>query len=206
MESPAVSPASRSSYQMYRAKLSINAVVIEKSFGGGKSEDTTGAGINNLFKGLSITADEIIEKLNELLKTALPNGVQSLKPEEVTPEATATKIVNGVTAFFDNFAERNPELEGEELINAFMKEVRSGVQQGYDDAFQTLEGLGAFGFEGVKEGVQQTKVLIEEKLAAFEKAKRQEMGLDSGDVASEVKADVSSQLLSQAGKRITVVA
>ncbi len=195
------------SYYYYReTKLSMNAMVIETSFGGGGAEDRNDASINSVFKGLSVTANEIIDKLNELLKSKIPNGIQSLKPEEVTPEATADKIVTGVTALFDTYAKQNPDLEGEELLNSFMEQVRSGVKMGYDDACSTLEGLGAFQFDGVKDGVQKTMELIEKKLQAFEAAKRQEMGLDPQSVAQTVQSNVSSGLLAQAGAQVNVVA
>lgn len=194
------------SYNYYReTKLSMNALVIETSFGG-NSEDTNDASINSLFKGLSVTANEIVNKLNELLKSKLPNGIQSLKPEEVTPEATADKIVTGVTGLFDTYAQQHPDLKGEELLNSFMKEVHSGVKKGYDDAYSTLDDLGAFQFDGVKDGVQKTMDLIEKKLQAFEAAKRQEMGLDAQNVAQTVESNVSSGLLAQAGAQVNVVA
>ena len=205
MESPAVSPSqSSASFKIYKAKISIDAVVIGNMGRRGR-DDTSETGINSVFKGLSITAQNVVDKINELLKAKLPNGVQSLKPEDVTPEATATKIVTGVTSLFEGYAKSHPELSGEELLTSFMDKVRSGVQQGYDDAVQTLEGLGAFEFDGVRDGVEETRGLIEEKLQAFESAKRKEMGLDA-DAAAGVKSDVSSALGTQAGKQISIVA
>ena len=122
----------------------------------------------------------------------------------MTPDATAERIVSGVTAFFDAYAKQNPDLEGEELIESFMKEVRSGVDKGYDEAFKILEDLGAFEFDGVKDGVQQTKALIESKLQAWESAKRKELGLETQDTASQVSSEASSGLLAQAANQVSV--
>lgn len=93
------------------------------------------------FIKLSLTSKEIVDKINEQLKISLPEGVQSLKPEDVTPEATADRIVFGVTAFFDVYAKQKKNLSGDELVDSFVSEVTRGVGQGYEDAFKFLKEL-----------------------------------------------------------------
>jgi hypothetical protein len=183
------------SYTHFEADL----VVIQKTLLESPGSDSSSASIDDLYKGLSISADKIIEKLNELLKKDLPDGIQSLKPEEVTPEATADRIVTGVTGFFEVFAKQNSDLSPEALLEKFMSEVRKGVDAGYDDASQILDNLGAFQFDGVKDGIEKTKGLIEEKLKAFETQKRQDLGLDP-KVDAQAVADVTKgEILKQAG-------
>lgn len=80
-----------------------------------------------------------------------------------------------------------------------MSEIRKGIDQGYSEAFSILEGLGAFNFEGVLEGVETTKQLIEEKLIAYEAQKREELGLDPISVKEKVSSSVENEVLSQAG-------
>lgn len=164
-----------------------------------RNHDSVSLDFQELYKSLSVTARKVIDKLNELLKNDLPNGIQSLNPADVTAEATADRIVRGATAFFDAFAKQNPNLAGEELLNKFMDTIRGGIQSGYDDAYSTLEGLGAFEFEGVREGVEQTRTLIDGKLASFEKAKRKELGLDSDDAQATVSGETKNSLIAQAG-------
>ncbi len=184
----------------FNAKIEINAVILEKSLG---TQDSVDLNFSELYKGLTGTAKSIVDKINELLKAKLPDGVQSLNPSEVTPEATADRIVKGSTAFFDAYAKQNPTLSGDELINSFMEKIRSGVSKGYDDAFSTLEGLGAFSFEGVKEGVEKTKILIESKLKEFEASKRKELGVESP--TDNAAVETSSALLASAGNKINLV-
>lgn len=121
----------------------------------------------------ALTAREILARINEELKDELPEGVESLDPNDYTPEATADRIVAGVTAFFDVFARQNKELQGDELVDAFIETVKRGVQKGYDEAYKILEGIGAFEVEGVREGIEQTKILVESKLDAFAAEKKQ---------------------------------
>lgn len=150
---------------------------------------------------VKLTAQEIVDRLNALLKDILPEGLQSLKPEDTTPEATAERIVRGTTAFFDIYAKQHPELEGEELVESFMAAIRSGIDRGYSEAYDILEGLGAFEFEGVRDGVEQTKILIEQKLVAFEETMRKKF------VTQETTAEnTTEETLTLAGKRLSLAA
>ena len=175
----------------------VNSLMVG-TIGSGTGEDKVSVNFQDLYKSLSITAKAVVDKINEQLGEFLPNGVQSLKPEDVTPEATADRIVAGTTAFFDAYAKQHKNLEGEELIDSFMAEIRKGIGTGYDDAVNILEGLGAFNYDGVKDGIEKTKSLIEEKLIAFENLKRKELGLpvaesSKDEAASKTKNEVAAQ-------------
>ncbi|MBN8549981.1 MAG: DUF5610 domain-containing protein [Deltaproteobacteria bacterium] len=197
--SPASTQSSLISGTTSYTKYDSDLLVLQQTLDLSSSSDTSSASIDDLYKGLSISAQNIVDKLNELLKAKLPDGIQSLKPEEVTPEATAERIVSGVTGFFEVFAKQNPDLDPEELLAKFMSEVRKGVESGYNDAAKTLEDLGAFEFDGVKDGIEKTKSLIEEKLKAFESHKRQDLGLDPKVDAESVAEVTKQQVLQQAG-------
>ncbi len=191
------------SASVQKENYSADLLVLQASF---KSEtnDAASVGINfqDLYKGLSVSAKQMVDKINELLKAKVPNGVQSLSPSEVTPEATADRIVQGATSYFSVYSEQNPDLEGEDLIDSFMKTIRSGIDSGYSDAFNTLKGLGAFGVDGVQSGVEKTKSLIEEKLQKYEDSLRVQMGLEPkyASTAEDVTSDTTAtEVLKQAG-------
>lgn len=207
-ETPKINPSSAFESGIPSAKAQETALIIQETVrleAGDKSD----INFQDLYKSLSITAQKIIDKLNELLKEKIPQGIQSLKPEDVTPEATADRIVTGTTAFFDVYTKQHPHLQTEELLNDFLDTVRGGIQSGYDDAVNILEGLGAFEFDGVKEGVEKTKRLIDEKLKAFEIAKRKEFGLPVDEPSVSTEAQVTetarSSVLTQAGASILQV-
>jgi hypothetical protein len=178
--------------------LAIESLSAGTTYG---SSDAAEVSFDDLYQGLSLSAQKIIDKINELLKTQLPDGVQSLKTEDVTPEATAERIVSTVTGLFSSYSKQHPELEGKDLLDGFMKEARDGVQQGYDDAFNILKGLGAFEYDGVQAGVEQTKTLIGNKLDAFEQKMLKELGIDTSTTA-QVSSQVSNQLLAQGGSGV----
>lgn len=172
-------------------KASLEATGSDAAQKRGKSERG-----ESLYNSLSLTARQIVDKINEQLKVALPEGVQSLSPEEVTPEATAERIVSGVTAFFEVYAKQNSNLSGDELVDSFISEVTRGVNQGYGDAVKILEGIGAFDVEGVRDGVERTRTLIDEKLATF--AEKKKLALSGSSAVEETKDGV----LTQAGAAI----
>ncbi len=173
---------------------SANALIVEKTLA---DTDTVNIDFKDKFKTLNLTAQEIVKKLNELLQSTLPEGIESLNPDQYTSEATSTRIVQGVTAFFGVFKGQHPDLSEEEALDKFMDTVKSGVQKGYDDAFGTLKGLGAFDIDGIQKGVEQTKILIDQKLDSFYQAKRKELGLESTESAT--KENVNNEVKKQAG-------
>ena len=183
-----------------QTKSQANALIVSTSLSdaSGTSQDASNFSlqVNDVYKGLSISTQEILAKLNEILKAKLPNGIESLKPEDVTPEKTANAIVGGISAFFAAYAKSNSDLAPEELVSRFFEAARKGVEQGYGDATTTLESLGAFEFSGVKDGVSKTKELLDQKLKELEAQKRRELGLDT---SSNVEKEVSDGVLAFAG-------
>jgi hypothetical protein len=180
----------------------------DNSQGGGGDAASVNLDFASIYKSLAIGTKQLIDKINEALGSAVPGGVQSLKPEDVTPDATATKIVQGIAGLFDTFAKQNANLSPEDLLNKFLDQAKKGIDQGFGDAQSTLENLGAFQVDGVKDGIDQTKQLIEQKLEAFADQKRKELGIDGGssDVSSQTSASTQSALLAQAGGSILSVA
>jgi len=120
----------------------------------------------DLSKSVEITAEQILSRINQALGPDY--AVKSAELSKYTPEATAQRIYDGVTALFSAFQRQNASLENDELIDSFMSTIRGGIQKGYSDALGILEAVGAFAVEGVKEGVEQTRILLESKLSNFE--------------------------------------
>jgi hypothetical protein len=153
--------------------------------------DKVDVGMNEVYKSLTILADKVVAKLNELLKDDVPGGIASLNPEDHTPEATAQRIVDGSTALFSVYAKQHPGVQGEELISGFMETIRGGIKSGYNDAAAALGDIGAFDIDGVQSGIEETMSLVEEKLKAFEDDYRKKNGLTT-DTTTEQPASSES--------------
>lgn len=143
--------------------------------------DSVSVGMKEVYKSLTVLADKVLAKLEEILKKDLPDGIASLKPEEHTPEATSQRIVDGTTALLAVYAKQHPELQGEELISSFMETIRGGIKTGYEDAMGILGSIGALDIGGVQAGIEETMKLVEEKLLAFEDQWRKDNGLTPKD-------------------------
>lgn len=80
-------------------KASLNYQVIQETFSN-DSGDAVNINLGDSGKALSLTADEIVSRLNELLKDKLPDGLQSTRAEDNTPEATADRIFKSISGLF----------------------------------------------------------------------------------------------------------
>ena len=133
------------------------------------NSDAVNIDLSDVYKGLTVLGQKVVSKLDEILAESGAGPVSSLDPEEHTPEKTADRIVNGVLGLIEAYARQNPELEDEDMLESFMGEVRKGIKQGYEEAVGILEAIGAFEIDGVREGIEETMRLVEEKLVDFEK-------------------------------------
>lgn len=132
---------------------------------------------------LRILYQEAVEQLNEMLAPEF--GANAISQERLdaqggmeywTPENTADRIVAGTTAFFEGFQKQNPGLEGEELIDAFLEKIGGGIEKGFSEATNILEGFGVY--EGsIKENAEKTNELVKQGLADFKQAQMEAMGL-----------------------------
>ncbi|MBE9398445.1 DUF5610 domain-containing protein [Pontibacterium sp. N1Y112] len=118
---------------------------------------------------LALVFKAATEKINEILEPdlgprALDNAVES--GLDVSPEATADRIVSLTTGLFSRFQEANPELQGSELVDHFTDVIGGGILQGFGEAREILDGLGAL-TDDVAGNIDQTYDLVVEKLEQF---------------------------------------
>jgi len=157
------------------------------------SNDRVNVSMKEVYKSLTVLSQKVLDRLQEILGDQLPEGLESLRPEDHTPEKTAQNIVDGATALMGVFARQHPELEGEELLSEFMKTIRGGISDGYGQAESILGDIGAFDIDGVKSGIDQTKKLVEEKLKAFEDNYRKQNGLKTDPQSDSESTEAQPQ-------------
>ncbi|MCK4743316.1 MAG: DUF5610 domain-containing protein [Sulfuriflexus sp.] len=119
---------------------------------------------------LALTLRAIIDELNTALEPEIgPNAIDAAVESglDVSPEATAERIVNLSTAFFSSFQDSNPDESGDEVLTHFLDVIRGGIEQGFTEARNILEGLAVL--EGsIASNIDLTYELVQEKLDAFQ--------------------------------------
>jgi hypothetical protein len=142
------------------AQLKLNAKLLESAL-----EVTVNAGNNPQ----ALVLKTAIEGINEALQETLgDNAIQNAYDSglDVSPEATAERIVSLSTAFFGAYQDANPELSQQDALAAFVDVIRGGIDQGFSEARDILDGLSVL--EGdIATNIDSTYNLVQEGLSAF---------------------------------------
>lgn len=143
-----------------KAELRANALLLEATL-------TTSFSASDNPQALVLKT--AIEGINEALKETLgENAIQNAYESglDVSPEATADRIVSLSTAFFGAYQEANPELSQEDALNQFVDVIRGGIDQGFAEAREILEGLNVL--EGdIATNIDLTYDLVQQGLDNF---------------------------------------
>lgn len=141
------------------AKKALNAAIIQSSI------DVSSASSSP--QGLVLKA--ALEGINDALKASMgDNAIQNAYDSglDVSPEATADRIVSLSTAFFDAYKGQNPNLSEEEALTKFIDVISGGIDTGFGEARDILSGLSVL--EGdIATNIDSTYDLVQEKLQAF---------------------------------------
>lgn len=161
-------------------KVEQQANLIEHLFGKGAPKESN---------ALKILFQETIEKLNDVLAPDLgPNAISAEKLAEQggmdywSPENTAGRIVQGTTGFFESYKAANPNLEGEALLDKFLSVIDGGIETGFKDATNILEGFGVYK-DSIKDNAEKTFELVQQGLSAFREQQLEKMGLTTETAA-----------------------
>ena len=119
---------------------------------------------------LALVLSSAVERINEFLAPTLgDNAIQKGADSEldVSPEATAERIASLSTSFFNAFKEQHPGESESVVLTNFIETISSGIETGFDEARDILEGLDVLAGDTAS-NIDQTFDLVNEKLAAFE--------------------------------------
>jgi len=140
------------------AKKQLNAAILESTINVSASNSpqslvlkTALAGINDALKGT--LGDNAIQ-------TAVDAGLN------VSPDATAERIVSLSTAFFSGYQQQHPELSEQDALTKFTTLIGGGIDHGFSEARDILSGLSVLNGD-VASNIDSTYALVQEKLSAF---------------------------------------
>lgn len=104
-----------------------------------------------------------IDSINDVLAPELgPDAIGQAMGQDNSPEGTAGRILSMSTAFFDAYAAQHKNDDPEDVVRNFVQLIRGGFEQGFNEAWNILDGLGVLG-EGspIAEGIQKTFTLVQ---------------------------------------------
>lgn len=86
--------------------------------------------------------------------------------EDTSPQATADRIVAFATNFYQQYREQNKDLSDEDAMTKFMEKIGGGIDQGFTEARDVLDGMGQLQGK-VKDDIDSTYELIQKGLQSF---------------------------------------
>ena len=135
-----------------KAKAQLNASIVQASLT---------VSLNSSNEPLSVLLKTALTGINEALKDQFgDNAIENAVSQDNTPEGTASRIVSLSTAFYDAFKQQNPGEDEEVLLNKFVDTLKKGVDQGFGEARDVLQGLKVLGGE-VASNIDKTYELVQ---------------------------------------------
>jgi len=101
---------------------------------------------------------------NELGENAIENAYES--GLDVSPEATAGRILSFSIGLFSLYQQQHPELSEQEQADKFAEIIGGGIDTGFSEARVILDGLGVLEGE-IADNIDKTYNIIQEGLTAF---------------------------------------
>ena len=134
-----------------KAKAQLNASIVQASLT---------VSLNSSNEPMSVVLKTALTGINEALKDQFgENAIENAVSQDNTPEGTASRIVSLSTAFYDAFKRQNPGEDEEVLLNKFIDTLKKGVDQGFGEARDVLQGLKVLGGE-VASNIDKTYELV----------------------------------------------
>ena len=115
-----------------------------------------------LYKTALNAINEVIDPTQETkpIQTAYDNQV------DVSPEATAKRIVSLATGFLNAYQLQNADKTPEESLDKFMSTISSGIDTGFKDARDILESLSVLNGK-IATDIDSTYELVQEGVTLF---------------------------------------
>ena len=155
-----------------KAKAQLNASIVQASLT---------VSLNSPNEPLSVLLKTALTGINEALKDQFgDNAIQNAVSQDNTPEGTASRIVSLSTAFYDAFKQQNPGEDEEVLLNKFIDTLKKGVDQGFGEARDVLDGLKVLGGE-VASNIDKTYELVQKGFEDFKASRLAKPAEETGN-------------------------
>lgn len=168
---PAAAPAELSIRE--RLRQDANAAIMQAN-----QQVSLHSGNESLALLYTVAIDAINERLAPSLgEQALERGVE--EGLDVSPEATAKRILSLTTGMFSRYQDSNPELDFSAQVERFVEIISGGIEQGFNEARTILDGLQVL--EGdIATNIDATYALVQQGLQDFTE---RQLGLQTASAA-----------------------
>ncbi|MDO9106228.1 MAG: DUF5610 domain-containing protein [Methylovulum sp.] len=157
---PSQTQASDTATSTSTAKIQLNQRILQ---------DTIDVNLSAGNKSMALLFKTALEGINKALQSEFgDNAIQKVYDSgvDVSPEATADRIVSMTTAFFDKYQTSHPELSTEDALNSFVKLIGGGIDKGFSEARNILQGLNVLN-GSIASNIDSTYDLVQQGLKAF---------------------------------------
>ena len=151
------------------AAVSSNIDVAKQSYNKAILASSMQVSLSSGNQALSLLYKTAIEGLNKVLGPEFgDNAIQNAYDSglDVSPEATAGRIVSLSTAFFDKYRESNPQKDLQTALQDFTKLIGGGIEKGFGEARHILDGLGVLQGD-IATNIDKTYALVQTGLQTF---------------------------------------
>ena len=142
------------------AKRQLNTAILQSNIK---------ASINAGNQPITLLFMTAIDGINDVLKDELgENSIQNAYDSglDISPEATANRIISMSTAFFSQYQDKNPNISDKEAAKSFVSIIESGIKKGFEEAKEILDGLNVL--EGaIGSNIEETFDLVQKGLISF---------------------------------------
>jgi hypothetical protein len=145
---------------LQRQRKEFNAAILQSNY-------DVNLSIKN--EPLSLVYKTAIDAINEELKDDFgDNSIQKGYQQglDVSPEATAGRIVSFSTGLFSLYQKQHPELDELQQVEKFIDIIGGGINTGFTEAKDILDGLGVLEGE-IAENIDKTYDLVQQGLQDF---------------------------------------
>lgn len=147
-----------------KAQTQLNVAIVQSSLS---------VSISSGNEPLALLYKSAINSLNETLQADFgENAIQNAAGQDNSPEATAERIVQLSTGFFEAYKKQNPGKDESVALKDFMQTIKGGFEQGFKEASNILSGLNVLSGD-IASNVQKTYDLVQKGYADFEAAQAQ---------------------------------
>ncbi len=116
---------------------------------------------------LALLLQSAIAGINDILEPEFgKNAIQNAASQDNTPDGTAERIVSLSTGFYEAFKQQHVGEPAADVLKQFMATIRSGFEQGFQEARDILQGMNVLGGD-IASNIDKTHELVLKGYADF---------------------------------------